>query len=34
MQIGADRGSPVLGKPTPGFVGLIESVRLYSGELP
>lgn len=35
MQIGADHRSPVVeGKKIPGFVGLIESVRLYSGEAP
>jgi arylsulfatase A-like enzyme len=35
MQIGADAGSPVVeGKPLPQFVGLIESVRIYSGEAP
>lgn len=34
MQIGADTGSPVVEYKHPGkFVGLIESVRLYSGEL-
>ena len=35
MQIGADHHSPVVeGKKLPGFTGLIESVRLYSGEAP
>jgi arylsulfatase A-like enzyme len=35
MQIGTDRGSKVVeGKELPNFVGLIESVRLYSGEAP
>jgi arylsulfatase A-like enzyme len=35
MQIGADLGSRVVqGKELPHFVGLIESVRLYSGEGP
>jgi arylsulfatase A-like enzyme len=35
MQIGADTGSAVVeGKKLPRFVGLIESVRLYSGEAP
>jgi hypothetical protein len=35
LQIGADTGSPVLGdKRPPPFTGLIESVRLISGELP
>jgi hypothetical protein len=35
MQIGADLGSRVVeGKELPQFVGLIESVRLYSGEAP
>lgn len=35
LQIGDDLRSPVLGdrKPPP-FRGLIESVRIYSGELP
>ncbi len=33
MQIGADRNSPVAGdESAAGFVGLIESVRLFSGE--
>jgi arylsulfatase A-like enzyme len=35
MQIGADLGSRVVAdKMLPHFVGLIESVRLYSGEAP
>jgi hypothetical protein len=34
MQIGADLGSQVLGKPQPHFKGLIESVRIYSGKAP
>jgi hypothetical protein len=35
LQIGADAGSPVLGeKRPPPFTGLIESVRIISGELP
>ncbi len=35
MQIGADTGSPVVSdKKLPNFTGLIESVRLYSGEAP
>ena len=33
MQIGADEGSSVLGdKRPPRFTGLIESVKLFSGE--
>jgi hypothetical protein len=32
LQIGADEGSQVLGRAKPGFSGLIESVRIYSGE--
>lgn len=32
MQIGADLGSPVLGTAPPKFTGLIESVRIFSGE--
>jgi concanavalin A-like lectin/glucanase superfamily protein len=34
MQIGADRGSPVLEAPVPAFRGVIERVRLFSGEAP
>jgi arylsulfatase A-like enzyme len=35
MEIGADRGSPVLGTgKSKGFTGLIESVRISSGEVP
>lgn len=35
LQVGADTGSPVVGDgATPRFVGLIESVRIYSGEAP
>ena len=34
MQIGADEGSPVGATAQPRFVGLIESVRLYSGSAP
>ena len=34
MQIGADLGSQVLGKPQPHFKGLIESVRIFSGNAP
>lgn len=35
MQIGADLGSPVVeGKSLPKFEGLIESLRMYSGEAP
>ena len=32
MQIGADLGSPVVEPAPPKFTGLIESVRIYSGE--
>jgi arylsulfatase A-like enzyme len=32
MQIGADKGSPVLEEPLGQFKGLIRSVRFYSGE--
>ena len=32
MQIGADSGSPVIEPVPPKFVGLIESVRIFSGE--
>ena len=34
LQIGADLGSTVESRMLPQFVGLIESVRLYSGEAP
>jgi len=34
LQIGADLGSTVENRMLPQFVGLIESVRLYSGEAP
>ena len=35
MQIGADKGSQVFeAAEVPAFVGLIESLRLYSGNLP
>ncbi|HEX4147539.1 MAG TPA: sulfatase-like hydrolase/transferase [Pirellulales bacterium] len=34
MQIGADLGSPVLADKIPGFQGVIERVRLFSGEAP
>jgi hypothetical protein len=34
LQIGADLGSTVLQTPEPQFTGLIESVRIYSGEAP
>jgi arylsulfatase A-like enzyme len=34
LQVGADEGSQLLGKTKPGFDGLIESVRIYSGEMP
>ena len=35
MEVGADLGSPVLGESRgPGFVGRIESVRIYSGVAP
>ncbi len=34
MQIGADLKSPVIEENMPRFQGLIESVRLYSGEAP
>ena len=34
LQIGADLGSQVLGKEQPHFRGLIESVRIYSGNAP
>lgn len=33
MQIGADERSPVLSDPLPKFIGLIESVQLFNGEL-
>ncbi|MCS6860973.1 MAG: sulfatase-like hydrolase/transferase [Abditibacteriales bacterium] len=32
MQLGADSGSQVAAYKAPGFVGLIESVRIFSGE--
>ncbi|MCF7847589.1 MAG: sulfatase-like hydrolase/transferase [Kiritimatiellales bacterium] len=32
VQIGADTGSPVMKQDVGGFSGLIESVRIYSGE--
>ncbi|MCX6905234.1 MAG: LamG domain-containing protein [Verrucomicrobia bacterium] len=32
MQIGADLGSPVVEPVPPKFTGLIESVRIFSGE--
>lgn len=32
LQIGADTGSPIIGKDVPPFTGLIESVHLYRGE--
>ena len=34
MQVGADQGNQVLKQPLPKFTGLIERVRLYSGEAP
>ena len=34
MQIGADLGTTVLESPAPHFTGLIESIRLYSGQAP
>lgn len=34
LQIGADLDSPVTGEERPKFTGLIESVRLYSGQAP
>lgn len=34
LQIGADLGSQVEARMLPQFVGLIEAVRLYSGEAP
>jgi arylsulfatase A-like enzyme len=34
MQIGGDRGSPVLERNPGGFTGAIDSVRLYSGVAP
>ena len=33
MQIGADLGSPVVTPTPPGFVGAIERVRIYSGDV-
>lgn len=34
MQIGADLGNQVVSERPPRFVGLIESVRIYSGDNP
>ena len=34
MQIGADLGSQVLGDEHPDFTGLVESVRVFSGNEP
>jgi hypothetical protein len=34
LQIGDDLGSRVVADKRPGFSGLIESVRLYSGIAP
>jgi hypothetical protein len=34
LQIGADLGSSVTGEERPKFTGLIESVRLFSGQAP
>jgi hypothetical protein len=34
LQLGADLGSTVEARTLPQFVGLIEAVRLYSGEAP
>jgi arylsulfatase A-like enzyme len=34
LQIGADLGSHVVADGSPRFVGLVESVRIYSGEAP
>lgn len=34
LQIGADLGSQVSGEQRPKFTGLIESVRIYSGQMP
>jgi hypothetical protein len=34
LQIGADLGSLVTGEERPKFSGLIESVRIYSGQAP
>jgi hypothetical protein len=34
LQIGADQGSQLLEKPLPKFTGLMERLRIYSGEAP